>query len=67
MYIATSRDGGRSFASAAKLGSKSWLLKACPMDGGAVAVNGAGEFAAVWRRDREIFLSDNPRWCRSDG
>ena len=47
MYLATSRDGGRSFASAAKLGSKNWLLKACPMDGGAVAVGVAGEFATV--------------------
>ena len=56
MYIATSRDGGRSFASATKLGSKNWLLKACPMDGGAVAVDGAGQLAAVWRRDSDIFL-----------
>jgi hypothetical protein len=56
MYVATSRDGGGSFAAAPKLGSSSWQLKACPMDGGAIAANTAGELVAVWRRDRDICL-----------
>jgi BNR repeat-like domain len=57
MYWTTSKDGGRTFAEAARLGNGSWKLNACPMDGGAIAVNSKGEIAAVWRRDKEIFAT----------
>ncbi len=36
MYVAESKDGV-TFSSARKLGTGSWTLNACPMDGGAVA------------------------------
>ena len=56
MYVAESKDRGNTFATAVKLGTGSWALKACPMDGGAVTSTPEGTFA-VWRRRTEINLS----------
>jgi hypothetical protein len=56
IYMTTSTDGGKSFAKATKLGSESWRLDHCPMDGGAVASAG-DEVVSVWRRDQSIYLS----------
>lgn len=57
MYLAQSTDGGRTFRQAEKLGAGTWPLKACPMDGGGIAVNTEGRLVSVWRRDREVFLA----------
>ncbi len=57
MYLAQSDDGGRSFHEADKLGAGTWPLKACPMDGGGLAVSPDGAVVSVWRREREIFLA----------
>lgn len=57
MYTAVSRDHGMSFGPAVKLGTGSWPLQACPMDGGGIAVRGDGRPVAVWRRKQEIFLT----------
>jgi len=60
MYLAISRDQGRTFAPAEKLGASTWKLNGCPMDGGAVAFSaGNNRPVAVWRREKEIFLSDD--------
>ncbi len=56
MYLAESRDGGEGFT-AAKLGRGTWLLNACPMDGGDLKLDGDGRPLTVWRRDKELFLS----------
>ncbi|MBC8063605.1 MAG: exo-alpha-sialidase [Chlorobia bacterium] len=54
MYLATSTDL-QAFSSAAKVGEGTWLLKACPMDGGMVAF--AKPFMlTAWRRENEIYL-----------
>jgi hypothetical protein len=53
-YLARSKDGV-SFT-AAKLGEGTWPLKACPMDGGGIAV-GEGGIVTVWRRNTDIFLA----------
>ena len=37
MYVATSEDGGGTFAPAKKIGQGAWKLNACPMDGGMLA------------------------------
>ena len=55
MYVAESKDG-LTFPSARKLGTASWTLNACPMDGGAVALNAEGVVSA-WRREGDIFLA----------
>jgi hypothetical protein len=57
LYLTMSRDGGRSFASATKLGNGTWKLEGCPMDGGALAVDGGGMIGTVWRREKEVFFA----------
>lgn len=55
MYAVRSRDGVL-FGPAVKQGTGSWLLDACPMDGGAIAA--AGEtIHTVWRRERTIYAT----------
>jgi hypothetical protein len=55
MYLINSRDGGRTFDDASKLGRGTWPLDACPMDGGGLACDAAGHVTTIWRRDKEIF------------
>ena len=55
MYLAESHDGGKSFGSAQKLGRGTWMLNACPMDGGALAVSATGTVTTFWRRENEMF------------
>lgn len=58
MYVARSGAEG-TFAPAAKLGTASWLLNACPMDGGGLGVTEDG-IVAAWQREDGIFLSTSP-------
>jgi hypothetical protein len=55
MYVAKSSDGGKSFGKASKIGSGTWPLKACPMDGGAIACVGK-DVVTIWRRDKSVYL-----------
>ncbi len=55
MYVVRSSDG-RTFAPARRLGTESWALNACPMDGGSVNLAG-DEIIATWRRDDAVFLT----------
>ncbi len=55
MYLARSGDGV-SFSPPEKLGSGTWKLNACPMDGGGLAVY-RNRIVTAWRRDHEIFLA----------
>jgi hypothetical protein len=56
-YVAESIDRGDRFSPAMKIGTGSWPLKACPMDGGGIiAASNVGTFA-IWRRQNEIMLS----------
>ena len=48
-YMSTSRDG-RTFSPAQKLGTGTWKLNACPMDGGGIAFTPTGKWLAIWRR-----------------
>jgi len=57
MYIVRSTDGGQSFAKAEKLGTGTWILNACPMDGGAIATNDKGEIFSSWRREKEVYTT----------
>lgn len=58
LYLTTSADGGRTFAAAQKLGTGTWKLNGCPMDGGAVAFGAAGKVLTVWRREKTAFASE---------
>ncbi|WP_425619132.1 sialidase family protein [Anatilimnocola sp. NA78] len=56
IYVASSTDGGKSFGPAKMLGTGNWALRACPMDGGAIAVSG-NQVSSVWRREKSLYLS----------
>ena len=55
MYLSSSRDGGRTWSSARKLGNGNWTLNACPMDGGGLSIDREGGPVTVWRRQRTLF------------
>ncbi len=70
MYVAESKDGGQSFADAIRLGAHHWQLAACPMDGGAIAIDSQGAVHTAWRRDKSVYTTsgDAPRDTKvSDG
>ncbi|MBC8139144.1 MAG: exo-alpha-sialidase [Fibrella sp.] len=56
MYVSSTGDGGKSFSPARKLGSGTWPLNACPMDGGALAA-AKGDVATFWRRENTMYLA----------
>lgn len=55
MYVTRSANGV-TFAPATKLGTGSWALDACPMDGGGLAFDGGG-LVATWRRENDVYLT----------
>lgn len=55
LYLLHSSDGGRTYAPAQKLGTGTWKLNACPMDGGTVALQADGKPLTVWRREGTIY------------
>lgn len=57
LYLIQSFNGGASFGQAQKLGTGSWKLNACPMDGGALSIGEQGEVQTVWRRQNKIFAA----------
>lgn len=57
LYLIQSADGGKSFGQAQKLGTGSWQLNGCPMDGGGLAVAANGKVQTVWRRQRKIYAA----------
>lgn len=69
LYLATSSDRGKTFGTARKLGEGTWKLNGCPMDGGSIAINPAGEFLAAWRREKTVFTSSltTPEQRLADG
>lgn len=55
LYLAHSADGGKTYATAQKLGIGNWKLTACPMDGGAVVLSAAGQPITAWRRENNLY------------
>lgn len=56
MYLSSTGDGGRTFAPARKLGTGTWPLDACPMDGGALAFSNGG-ITTFWRREADMYVA----------
>ncbi len=56
LYLTSSVDG-KQFTAAQKLGTGTWKLNACPMDGGALAVH-RGKVISAWRRDGDVYLTE---------
>ncbi len=59
MFVAQSSDGGKTFAPVRRLGEQSWKIDACPMDGGDLKLDAAGRPVAVWRRESDLYFSDD--------
>ena len=57
MYAAISSDRGKTFAPAKKLGTGTWKLNGCPMDGGAIALDSDGKALTAWRREKTAFAA----------
>ena len=53
MHYAVSTD--RKTWKVQKLGTGTWPLNACPMDGGGLAIDGKGVFHSTWRRDGVVY------------
>lgn len=69
MYTVSSTDGV-TFDPARKLGTGTWPLRSCPMDGGTLAFPPGGSGMSIWRREGSIFtadLSGNPEVKLGDG
>ena len=58
LYLIKSSDGGATFGAAEKLGTGSWQLNGCPMDGGGLAITGDNSAATVWRRKNKIYACE---------
>jgi len=57
MYTTTSKDGGTNFQPAVKMGTGTWKLNACPMDGGGISLNTSGALTSVWQRENQLFTA----------
>lgn len=55
MYVARSRDWAH-LGPPKKSGTGSWKLNACPMDGGALVLDG-NDAISVWRRENDVYLA----------
>jgi hypothetical protein len=56
-YLAESGDNGETFHPPVKLGSGSWALNGCPMDGGAITIDGNDQPQTIWRRKDLLFTA----------
>lgn len=57
MYVSEIAADGVGFTKAKKLGSGTWKLKGCPMDGGSIAFGKDGKIETAWRREKSSFTS----------
>ena len=55
-YTLRLRDG-KPVSTAAKMGTGTWKLDACPMDGGGIAVRN-GELVSAWRREHDLYMAE---------
>lgn len=59
MYRSISSDGGLTFSAAEKIGTGTWKLNACPMDGGSLAASDE-TVSYAWRRGGKLFFTTHP-------
>ena len=57
LYLLRATPGRQSFGSPQKLGQGTWMLNACPMDGGGLA-HANGRTITAWRRDLDVFIAE---------
>jgi len=57
LYLLRATADKQSFGEPQKLGQGTWMLNACPMDGGGIA-HADGRTTTAWRRDLEVFIAE---------
>lgn len=57
MYLTQTSDDGKTFTPVSKLGKGTWMLDACPMDGGMVMVDSTRPIGTVWRRENTVYFA----------
>ncbi|MEO6004361.1 MAG: sialidase family protein [Opitutus sp.] len=57
LWMAIRPKGSAQLSSGEKLGSGTWALNGCPMDGGRIIAQGGGKFASVWQRAGEVYYA----------
>jgi len=58
LYIISSRDGGKTFSEAKKLGNGTWTLKGCPMDGGGLTIDANDNIHTAWQREGQVYYAE---------
>ncbi len=58
MYLISSKDNGKHFGQAQKLGKGDFMIDGCPMDGGDLAADENGKITTVWRRQLEVYVAE---------
>lgn len=61
LYLIKSSDAGKTFGKATRLGTGSWKLNGCPMDGGGLVIEKNGNPETVWRRENRIYSASPGR------
>ena len=57
-YLTASLNGGQTFATAQKLGAGTWILNACPMDGGGLVIDKNDQIHTAWRREGQVYYAE---------
>jgi hypothetical protein len=53
-----SLDGGKSFSAVQKLGTDTWKLNGCPMDGGGIVVGQSKIVRTTWQRKGMVYYAE---------
>jgi hypothetical protein len=56
LYVMQSANKGNSFGKAQKLGTGTWKLDACPMDGGGLVFDNNSKIHTTWQRQGVIYI-----------
>jgi len=59
LHFTKSLDNGETFSQPEKLGTGTWKINGCPMDGGGLIVDKSGELKTIWQREGEVFVSSS--------
>jgi hypothetical protein len=57
LFLTTSTNQGKTFSEAQKLGSGTWPLNGCPMDGGGLLIDDANRTHTFWQRQGEVYYA----------
>lgn len=57
LYLLQSYNKGKKFYEVEKLGTGTWKLNGCPMDGGGVTISEKQDVTTVWQRQGSIYYS----------